>query len=305
MKEKEMRYHIPVLLNESLDGLNIQPSGVYVDVTFGGGGHSQGILKRLGNEGKLYGFDQDADAEVNIPADPRFTFVRSNFRYLSNFLRYHGENEVDGILADLGVSSRHFDDAARGFSFRFNDSVLDMRMNNRKGQTAADILNTYPEEALANLFFLYGELKSARQLASHIVASRTRKPVQTVEELLEILQPFTRKDREKKFLAQVFQSLRIETNHEMESLCALLTQSFKVLKPGGRLVFITYHSLEDRLTKNYFRTGNFEGKSEQDIFGNRISPLQPVNTKVITPSLEEIENNPRARSAKLRIAEKL
>ena len=305
MKEKEMRYHIPVLLNESLDGLNIQPSGVYVDVTFGGGGHSQGILKRLGNTGRLYGFDQDADAEANIPADPRFTFVRSNFRYLSNFLRYHGENEVDGILADLGVSSRHFDEAARGFSFRFNDAVLDMRMNNRKGQTAADILNTYPEEALSNLFFLYGELKSARQLATHIVASRTRKPVQTVEELLEILQPFTRKDREKKFLAQVFQSLRIETNHEMDALCALLTQSFKVLKPGGRLVFITYHSLEDRLTKNYFRTGNFEGKSEQDFFGNRISPFQPVNNKVITPSLEEIENNPRARSAKLRIAEKL
>ena len=305
MREQEIRYHTPVLLNESLNGLFIQPSGVYVDVTFGGGGHSTGILQRLGSEGRLYGFDQDADAETNIPSDPRFTFVRSNFRYLSNFLRYHGETAVDGILADLGVSSRHFDDEARGFSFRFGDSFLDMRMNNRKGQTAADILNTYPEDDLANLFYTYGEVKSARRLASHIAAVRVQKPIQTINDLLEALQPFTRKDKEKKFLAQVFQSLRIETNAEMETLCALLSQSFNVLKPGGRFVVITYHSLEDRLVKNFFRTGNFEGTVEQDFYGNRISPFRPVNNKVITPAVKEIENNPRARSAKLRIAEKI
>jgi len=304
MREKEIRYHTSVLFNESLNGLHIQPSGVYVDVTFGGGGHSGGILMRLGSEGRLYGFDQDGDAEANIPSDPRFTFVRSNFRYLSNFLRYHGETAVDGILADLGVSSHHFDDAARGFSSRF-DGALDMRMNNRQGQTAADIINLYPEDALANLFFSYGELNFARKLASHIVASRIRQPIQTIEEFMEVLQPFVRKDKEKKLLAQVFQSLRIETNREMEALRALLTQSFNVLKPGGRFVIITYHSLEDRLVKNYFRTGNFEGKIEQDLYGNRISPFRPVNHKVITPSPEEVANNPRARSAKLRIAEKI
>ena len=305
MREQEIRYHTPVLLNESLNGLFIQPSGVYVDVTFGGGGHSTGILQRLGSEGRLYGFDQDADAETNIPSDPRFTFVRSNFRYLSNFLRYHGETAVDGILADLGVSSHHFDHAERGFSFRFGDAVLDMRMNNRKGQTAADILNTYTEDDLANLFYTYGEVKSARRLASHIVTIRTQKPIQTINDLLEALQPFTRKDKEKKFLAQVFQSLRIETNAEMEALSALLSQSFNILKTGGRCVIITYHSLEDRLVKNFFRSGNFEGTVEQDLYGNRTSPFQPVNHKVITPAAEEIENNPRARSAKLRIAEKV
>ena len=305
MREQGIRYHTPVLFNESLNGLFIQPSGVYVDVTFGGGGHSTGILQRLGNEGKLYGFDQDADAEANIPSDPRFTFVRSNFRYLSNFLHYHGETTVDGILADLGVSSHHFDNAERGFSFRFGDAVLDMRMNNRKGQTAADIINTYPEEALANLFYSYGELQTARKLASHIIAARTRKPIQTIDELLDVLQPFTRKDKEKKFLAQVFQSLRIETNAEMEALCSLLTQTVNVLKSGGRCVMITYHSLEDRLIKNFFRTGNYEGTIKQDLYGNRISPFRPVNHKVITPAIEETEKNPRARSAKLRIAEKL
>jgi len=304
MIKQETRYHIPVLFNESMNGLFIQPSGVYVDVTFGGG-HSQGILERLGSEGRVYGFDQDADTEENILPDPRFTFVRSNFRYLSNFLRYHGETVVDGIFADLGVSSRHFDDAERGFSFRFGDADLDMRMNNRKGQTAADILNTYPEEALAHIFYAYGELKPARKLASHFVAARTQKPVQTIGELLEALQPFIRKDREKKFLAQVFQSLRMETNSEIEALCALLTQSVNSLKPGGRCVIISYHSLEDRLVKNFFRTGNFEGVVEQDFYGNRISPFRPVNHKVITPAPEEIEKNPRARSAKLRIAEKL
>ena len=297
-------YHTPVLLHESLNGLQIQSSGVYVDVTFGGGGHSRGILERLGSEGRLYGFDQDADAEANIPSDSRFTFVSSNFRYLSNFLRYYGVPEVDGIIADLGVSSHHFDDASRGFSFRF-DGVLDMRMNNRKGQTAADILNTYPEEDLANIFYALGELKIARRLASHIVASRSEKPIQTIEEFLQLLNPFVRKDKEKKILAQVFQSLRIQTNSELDALSALLNQSVKLLKPGGRLVIITYHSLEDRLVKNFFRTGNFEGKSEKDFFGNLITPLQPINNKVITPIEAEIEQNPRARSAKLRIAEKI
>jgi 16S rRNA (cytosine1402-N4)-methyltransferase len=304
MKKENNLYHTPVLLYESINGLNVQSSGTYVDVTFGGGGHSKGILERLGREGRLYGFDHDMDVETHIPADSRFTFVSSNFRYLSNFLHYYGVAEVDGILADLGVSSHHFDDASRGFSFRFN-GVLDMRMNNRKGQTAADILNTYPEEALAHIFYTYGELKIARRLASCIVTARNKQSIQTTEELLEILNPFVRKDKEKKILAQVFQSLRIEVNSELESLCVLLRQSVKLLKPGGRLVFITYHSLEDRLTKNFFRTGNIEGIVEKDIFGNRISPLLPINNKVITPSDEEIEKNPRARSAKLRIAEKI
>ena len=305
MREQGIRYHTPVLLNESLNGLDIQPSGVYVDVTFGGGGHSTGILQRLGSEGRLYGFDQDADAEMNIPSDSRFTFVRSNFRYLSNFLRYHGETAVDGILADLGVSSHHFDNAERGFSFRFGDAMLDMRMNNRKGQTAADMINMYTEESLAEIFYMYGEVKSARRLASHIVDVRTQQRIQTIDDLLMVLQPFTRKDKEKKFLAQVFQSLRIETNAEMEALCTLLMQTVNVLKPGGRCVMITYHSLEDRLVKNFFRTGNFKGTIKQDFYGNRISPFKPVNHKVITPANGEIDNNPRARSAKLRIAEKL
>jgi len=300
----ENSYHTPVLLYESLKGLHIQSPGVYVDVTFGGGGHSRGILEHLGKEGRLYGFDHDADTEPNIIKDQRFTFVSSNFRYLSNFMRYYGVPAVDGILADLGVSSHHFDDASRGFSFRF-DGALDMRMNNRKGQTATDILNTCPEEELANIFYLYGELKIARRLAAHIVASRNEKPIQTIAEFLELLTPFIRKDKEKKILAQIFQSLRIRTNSELDALNALLNQSVKCLKPGGRLVIITYHSLEDRLVKNFFRTGNVEGKSEKDFFGNPISPLLPINNKVITPSKEEIEKNPRARSAKLRIAEKI
>ena len=304
MKKESNLYHTPVLLYESINGLSVKSSGVYVDATFGGGGHSRGILERLGKDGRLYGFDHDIDAEANIPTDSQFTFVSSNFRYLSNFLRYHGVTAVDGILADLGVSSHHFDDASRGFSFRFN-GALDMRMNNRQGQTAADILNTYPEETLAHIFYTYGELRIARRLASCIVTARNKQFIQTIEELLEILTPFVRKDKEKKILAQVFQSLRIEVNAELEALCALLSQSVKFLKPGGRLVFITYHSLEDRLVKNFFRTGNFEGISEKDIFGNRISPLFPINNKVITPSDVEIEKNPRARSAKLRIAEKI
>ena len=284
MEEKEVCYHVPVMLSESLEGLAIRPSGTYVDVTFGGGGHSREILNRLDGTGKLYGFDQDADAEHNIPADGRFTFVRSNFRYLYNFIRYYGEaGAVDGLLADLGVSSHHFDDKERGFSFRF-DGALDMRMNTRAGRTAADIVNTYSEEALADLFYLYGEVKVARKLASLLVRTRASR---------------------KKFLAQVFQALRIEVNDEMRALKEMLRQALQVLKPGGRLAVITYHSLEDRLVKNFLKTGNFEGKSEQDFFGNFKSPFKLVNNKVIVPSEEEIERNPRSRSAKLRIAEKV
>lgn len=305
MEEKETGYHVPVLLPESLEGLQIMASGVYVDVTFGGGGHSREILRRLGPEGALYGFDQDADAEKNIPADSRFVFVRSNFRYLYNFMRYYGvEGQVDGLLADLGVSSHHFDDRDRGFSFRF-DGALDMRMNSRAGRTAADIVNTYSEEALADVFYLYGELKVARRLASLLVRSRENRPLATIGDLLEVAKPLAGRDKEKKFLAQVFQALRIEVNDEMRALREMLQQTLDVLKPGGRLVVITYHSLEDRLVKNFLKTGNFEGKTEQDFFGNLQSPFRLVTNKVIVPSAEEVERNPRSRSAKLRIAEKI
>lgn len=303
MEQQEYSYHVPVLLQESLEGMNITPEGTYVDVTFGGGGHSREILRRLGAEGHLYGFDQDADAEQNIPADSRFIFVRSNFRYLYNFMRYHQvAGEVDGLLADLGVSSHHFDDQERGFSFRF-DGDLDMRMNTRAGKTAADIVNTYTEEALADVFYLYGELKISRKLAAVIAKSRAVKKITTIGELLEVVKPFIGKDKEKKFLAQVFQALRIEVNDEMRALKEMLQGTLKVLKPEGRLVVITYHSLEDRLVKNFLKTGNFEGKAEKDFFGNVNSPFRLVNTKVIVPTDAEIERNPRSRSAKLRIAE--
>lgn len=303
MEQQEYSYHVPVLLQESLEGMNITPEGTYVDVTFGGGGHSREILRRLGAEGHLYGFDQDADAEQNIPADSRFTFVRSNFRYLYNFMRYHQmAGEVDGLLADLGVSSHHFDDQERGFSFRF-DGDLDMRMNTRAGKTAADIVNTYTEEALADVFYLYGELKISRKLAAVIAKSRAVKKITTIGELLEVVKPFIGKDKEKKFLAQVFQALRIEVNDEMRALKEMLQGTLKVLKPEGRLVVITYHSLEDRLVKNFLKTGNFEGKAEKDFFGNVNSPFRLVNTKVIVPTDAEIKRNPRSRSAKLRIAE--
>ena len=305
MGNSELEYHVPVLLHESLEGMDIHPDGVYVDVTFGGGGHSREILRRLGDEGRLYGFDQDADAEQNIPDDERFVFVRSNFRYLYNFMRYYDEvGEVDALLADLGVSSHHFDDRERGFSFRFEGS-LDMRMNTRAGQTAADVLNNYTEEQLADVFYLYGELKNARRLAAAVVAYRTgKKPILTSGDLLEIVTPFIGRDKEKKFLAQVFQALRIEVNDEMRALREMLGASLRVLRSGGRLVVITYHSLEDRLVKNFLKTGNFEGKVEQDFFGNVRSPFKLLSGKVITPSKEEIERNPRSRSAKLRIAEK-
>ena len=302
MESKEVRYHVPALLQESMEGLDIQPSGIYVDVTFGGGGHSREILNRLGEDGRLFGFDQDADAEQNIPADERFVFVRSNFRYLYNFMRYHGvAGQVDGLLADLGVSSHHFDDEERGFSFRF-DGDLDMRMNQRAGKTAADVMNTYTEEQLTDVFYLYGELKVARKLSALIVRSRMEKRIQSIGDLLELLKPFTGKDKEKKFLAQVFQALRIEVNDEMAALKALLRQTLQVVKPGGRVAVITYHSLEDRLVKNFFRAGNFEGRVEQDFLGNRKTPFRLVNNKVITPSDAEIERNPRSRSAKLRVA---
>ena len=298
-------YHVPVMLHESLEGLQIKSSGTYVDVTFGGGGHSRGILRNLGTDGTLYGFDQDADAEQNIPDDPRFVFVRSNVRYLYNFMRYHGvAGEVDGLLADLGVSSHHFDDQERGFSFRF-EGALDMRMNTRGGQTAADILNNYSEEQLSDVFYLYGELKAARKLAAVIVKARQTQAIETIPDLLEILKPFVGKDKEKKFLAQAFQALRIEVNDEMRALKEMLQQTTRVLKPGGRLVVITYHSLEDRLVKNFLKTGNFEGKAEQDFFGNRSVAFRLINNKVMVPSDEEIERNPRSRSAKLRIAERL
>ena len=305
MEENAGCYHVPVMLNESLDGLNIQASGNYVDVTFGGGGHSREILSRLSEDGRLFGFDQDADAENNIPADSRFVFVRSNFRYLYNFMRYHRvEGEIDGLLADLGVSSHHFDDKERGFSFRF-DGLLDMRMNTRAGRTAADVLNTYTEEQLADLFYLYGELNVARKLAATLVRSRENKRIETIADFLEVIKPFIAKDKEKKFMAQAFQALRIEVNDEMRALKEMLQQTLQVLKPEGRLVVITYHSLEDRLVKNFLKTGNFEGKMEQDFYGNVKSPFRLVNNKVIVPTDKEIEQNPRSRSAKLRIAEKL
>lgn len=303
-EQEELTYHVPVLLEESVDGMNFRPGGTYVDVTFGGGGHSREILSRLEKGGRLLGFDQDEDAERNIVNDPHFTFVRSNFRYLHNFLRYHEIEKVDAILADLGVSSHHFDDSERGFSFRF-DGALDMRMNKRAGLTAADVLNTYDEERLADLFYLYGELKNSRKLASVIVKSRAAGQIKTIGEFLEIIKPLFGREREKKELAKVFQALRIEVNQEMEALKEMLLAATEALKPGGRLVVITYHSLEDRMVKNIMKTGNVEGKAIQDFFGNLQTPFKLVNNKVIVPNEEEIERNPRSRSAKLRIAEKI
>lgn len=303
MSEAELIYHVPVLLNESIDGMNIQPGGTYVDVTFGGGGHSKEILSRLDDTAHLYSFDQDEDAEKNIVNDSRFTFVRSNFRYLYNFLRYYDVGSVDAILADLGVSSHHFDDSERGFSFRF-EGKLDMRMNKRAGMTAADIVNTYSEERLADIFYLYGELKNSRKLASVIVKARAAKLFVTIGDFLEIIKPLFGREREKKELAKVFQALRIEVNQEMEALKEMLYAATEALKPGGRLVIITYHSLEDRMVKNLMKTGNIEGKTEQDFFGNVQTPFKLINNKVIVASEEEVVRNPRSRSAKLRIAEK-
>ncbi|HEY5590550.1 MAG TPA: 16S rRNA (cytosine(1402)-N(4))-methyltransferase RsmH [Paludibacter sp.] len=295
-------YHIPALLNETIEGLNIKPDGVYVDVTFGGGGHSREILSRLGKNGKLIGFDQDEDAVKNAFDDPRFIFVRSNFQYLKNFLRYHNIDKVDGVLADLGVSSHHFDEAERGFSFRF-DGALDMRMNKKSPLTAAVLLNTYTEEQLADVFYLYGELHNSRKIAKTIVNARSKTPFNTIFPFIEVLKPFFGREKEKKDMARVFQALRIEVNKEMDVLKSLLEQSLEVLNPEGRLVVLTYHSLEDRLVKNFFRSGNFEGKLEKDFYGNVLSPLKAINNKVIIADETEIARNPRARSAKLRIAE--
>ena len=296
-------YHVPVLLKESVDGLDIQPDGVYVDVTFGGGGHSKEILSRLGKKGHLYSFDQDADAEHNIVADERFTFVRSNFRYLTNWMRYYGVERINGLLGDLGVSSHHFDDETRGFSFRF-DAPLDMRMNKRAGQTAADILNNYTEEQLADVFYLYGELKNARRLAKAIVDSRKERTIQTTADLGASIEPLMRSDREKKDLARIYQALRIEVNHEMDALRDMLKGATQLLCEGGRLSVITYHSLEDRIVKNVMKAGNAEGHVEQDFYGRISSPYRLVN-KVTVPTDEEQQQNPRSRSAKLRIAERI
>lgn len=298
----EVIYHTPALLHETVEGLNLQSDGIYVDVTFGGGGHSKEILNKIGPKGRLFGFDQDADAIQNIVDDKRFTFVRSNFKYLKNFMRFHGVEKVDGILADLGVSSHHFDEAGRGFSFRF-DGALDMRMNTESKVTAASILNTYSEEDLANVFYLYGELHNSRKIARTIAQARAKEPIEKIFQFIEILKPYFVREKEKKDMARVFQALRIEVNQEMEVLRELLEQSLEILKPGGRIAILTYHSLEDRLVKNYFKSGNFEGKLEKDFYGNIIAPLKPVNNKVITATDKEVERNPRARSAKLRIAE--
>lgn len=303
MANEEQTYHVPVLLDESLEGMNLQTGGIYVDVTFGGGGHSKEILRRMDEDSHLYSFDQDEDAEKNIVDDKRFTFVRSNFRYLYNFMRYYGVEQVDAVLADLGVSSHHFDDSERGFSFRF-DGKLDMRMNKRSGITAADVVNTYDEERLADIFYLYGELKNSRKLASVIVKARNNQPIVTIGDFLNLVKPLFGREREKKELAKVFQALRIEVNQEMEALKEMLQAATEILKPGGRLVVITYHSLEDRMVKNMMKTGNVEGKSAQDFFGNVQTPFKLINNKVIVASTDEVSRNPRSRSAKLRIAEK-
>lgn len=297
-------YHTPALLEASIDGLSLRPDGVYVDATFGGGGHSREILRRLGPEGRLYAFDQDEDAQANLPDDSRLVFVHGNFRYLKNFMRYHGVEQIDGLLADLGVSSHHFDDEGRGFSFRFEEGALDMRMNRRASLRAADVLATYSQEDLASVLRRYGELAQAGRAADLIVKARSQQPVETVARLREALAPVLQKDREKKELAKVFQALRIEVNGEMEALEQLLRQSLELLRPGGRLAIISYHSLEDRMVKNFMRAGNFEGQVEQDFYGNRLSPLRAVG-KVIVPTAAEEAANPRARSAKLRIAEKI
>ena len=296
-------YHVSVLLKESVDGLDIQPDGIYVDVTFGGGGHSREILSRLGTNGRLFGFDQDADAESNIMNDNRFTFVRSNFRYLKNWMRFHEVEKIDGLLADLGVSSHHFDDETRGFSFRF-DAPLDMRMNKRAGMTAADVLNNYTEEQLADIFYLYGELKNARKIASVVVKARQDSPIETTGQLLQLTEKIFAREREKKEVTKLFQALRIEVNHEMDALREMLNSACQLLRPGGRMSVITYHSLEDRIVKNMMRAGNAEGKVEQDFFGRAKSPLHLINNRVIVPTDDELQRNPRSRSAKLRIAEK-
>lgn len=304
MNVPETVYHVPVMLNQSVDGLSVRKGGVYVDVTFGGGGHSREILRRMDSDGRLFGFDQDGDAAANVPQDGRFTFVLSNFRYIENWMDYYGISGVDGVLADLGVSSHHFDDVKRGFSFR-HDAELDMRMNRKSHLTAAEVLNTYDEERLAFVLHTFGELKNARQIARAVIKRRNTAPFARISDLLELLQPFVGHDREKKDMAKAFQALRMEVNDETGALCRMLEGAISLLVPGGRLVVLTYHSIEDRIVKNYIRSGNAAGKVEQDFYGNRLVPLRAVNNKVIVPAEEEIERNPRSRSAKLRIAEKI
>lgn len=312
-------YHVPVLLKQSIDGLDIKPGGIYIDVTFGGGGHSREILKRINGNGHLYSFDQDEDAEKNVnniiaeasndsgitgkESNYGLTFVRSNFRYLKNWMRYYNIDHIDGLLADLGVSSHHFDDETRGFSFRF-DAPLDMRMNKRAGMTAADIVNEYEEEALADIFYLYGELKNSRRIASAIIKAKDVKKIETTQDFIKAVEPVFKREREKKDMAKLFQALRIEVNHEMDALKEMLLSATELLEKGGRLSVITYHSLEDRIVKNIMKTGNAEGKMQQDFFGRIDTPFKLINNKVIIPDEEEQLKNPRSRSAKLRIAEK-
>ena len=296
-------YHVPVLLNESIEALDINPDGIYVDVTFGGGGHSRAILEKLSTRGHLFSFDQDFDAMKNAFQDDRFTFVRSNFMYLKNFLKYYGVEKIDGLLADLGVSSHHFDDEERGFSFRFN-APLDMRMNKSTSVSASDVLNTYPESKLTNIFSLYGELSNAKKIAHTIVQKRNDNPIIDTNQLLDIVKPYFMREREKKDLAKLFQALRIEVNNEMLVLRKMLNQTAEVMNSNGKLVVITYHSLEDRIVKNFIKSGNCEGDIQKDFYGNIISPFKALNNKVITPSEIEMNANPRSRSAKMRVAVK-
>lgn len=303
--EENTTYHIPALLDETINGLAIKPDGVYVDATFGGGGHSRAIVGKLGENGKLFGFDQDMDAYGNRIDDKRFTFVHGNFRFIKNFLRYYGEASVDGILADLGVSFHHFDDSSRGFSFRFGEGVLDMRMNRDNSTDAKKVINTYGPDELIRIFKLYGDLKNAKKITDRIVKRRAEKEIVTTGDLLDTVRPIVNPKQEKKELAQIFQALRMEVNREVDALAEFLVQTTQLLKPGGRLAVITYHSVEDRMVKNFIRSGNIEGKTETDFFGRTQSPLRAVNNKVIVPSDEEVERNPRSRSAKLRIAERI
>ena len=301
MSTDNTTYHIPVLLESAVNELDIQSSGTYCDLTFGGGGHSRHILSKLGAEGRLYSFDQDRDTLLNAPDDERFNYVESNFRFLRSALRLRGVDKVDGILADLGVSSHHFDEVGRGFSFR-GEGPLDMRMNQRGGRTAADVVNTYDADSLARVLKEYGELDTTWKIASCIERAREKEPITTTAQLVEAVRPCTPKRDESKFLTKLFQALRIEVNGEMEALKMALEQSLKVLRPGGRLVVISYHSLEDRLVKNFMRSGNFEGKIEQDFFGRQQTPFDVVSRKAIVPTPEEVERNPRSRSAKMRVA---
>ncbi len=297
-------YHHPVLLQQAIEGLNIKPKGTYVDITFGSGGHSKEILKQLDKKGKLYGFDQDKDASQNTIYDSRFTFIGENFEHLQRFLRFYGVSQVDGILGDLGVSSHQFDNANRGFSVRF-DSYLDMRMDTKNTKSARTIVNEYEQEKLAYILFYYGELKNSRNIAKHIINKREKEKIETTGQLKEILQKFTPKHKENKFFAQVFQAIRIEVNQELKVLQSLLEQSTKVLRKGGRLSLISYHSLEDRTVKRFIKNGMFNALPEKDLYGNVSVPFKSINKNIIRPTQKEIENNNRARSAKLRIAERI